>query len=49
MEDKNILELTRMTLEGIQFLAQSYGIDTHGKNKQLLAYEILDAQTKTPD
>ncbi len=40
----NILELSRLTLEGITFLAQSYNIDTEGKKKQQLIYEILDLQ-----
>ena len=44
MNTYNILELSRLTLEGITFLAQSFGIETDGKKKQSLIYEILDKQ-----
>lgn len=40
----DILELQKLTLEGIKFLAESYGMITEGKTKQILIYEILDFQ-----
>lgn len=39
-------DLQEKTLEGIQFLAESYGIEIEGKNKQTLIYEILDVQSQ---
>lgn len=40
----NILELQRYTNEGIRFLAESYGMITEGKSRQVIIYEILDFQ-----
>ena len=44
MTTHDILELSRLTPEGIAFLADSFGIDTADKKKQQLIYEILDKQ-----
>ena len=49
MTTYDILELSRLTLEGITFLAQSFGIETDGKKKQQLIYDILDIQQSKID
>lgn len=44
MSNHDILELSKYTLDGIKFLAESYGLNVEGKGRQVLIYEILDIQ-----
>lgn len=46
MEKKDILELSKLSIEELKELAAKYKIDSSGSPKQQLIYLILDKQAK---